>query len=46
MVQGRIEIVHGELDMMIARRQVAIESSRMVEVIIGESRYNLTLLIQ
>ena len=35
MVQVRIEIVHGELDMMIARRvSIAIESPEMVEVMI------------
>ena len=33
MMQVRIEIVHGELDMMIARR-VAIESKSVVEVMI------------
>ena len=32
-MQVRIEIVHGELDMMIVRR-VAIESPEMVEVMI------------
>ena len=37
MVQVRIEIVHGELDMMIARR-IATYRVEMVEVMIGESR--------
>ena len=38
MVQVRIEIVHGELDMMIARRIAIVE---MEEVMIGKSRYNV-----
>ena len=37
MVQVRIEIVHGELDMIIARR-VAVESTGSDDY---ESRYNL-----